>query len=217
MPRSRNGISRRWAPSPGTAQIAAKICSKAGDHRISPRSRMYWGYGNDSLQTGPSSSRFLHIACPTGFAFSVETRPQQLAQRQATTPEIAHEAGFGRVFRDVPVSGLVSAKTNRGRVCRPLANPIPLGSGVGQRSIGICWPGAASGASASQSHVRSDARANGPVCRESLPYPEVFSSIQRHEIQVDEGEPQVMVTQLSRTQRSIIRLLGLDPRTYGLA
>jgi transposase len=45
---------------------------------------------------------------------------------------------------------------------------------------------------------------------------EVFSSIQRHEIRVGEGEPQVMVTKLTTTQRSIIRLLGLDPRTYGL-
>jgi hypothetical protein len=26
-----------------------------------------------------------------------------------------------------------------------------------------------------------------------------------------------MVTQLTKTQRSIVRLLGLDPRTYGLA
>jgi transposase len=46
---------------------------------------------------------------------------------------------------------------------------------------------------------------------------EVFSSIQRHEVRVGEGEPQVMVTTLTKTQRSIIRLLGLDPRTYGLA
>jgi transposase len=46
---------------------------------------------------------------------------------------------------------------------------------------------------------------------------EVFSSIQRHEIRVGEGEPQVMVTKLTKLQRSIIRLLGLDPRTYGLA
>jgi transposase len=46
---------------------------------------------------------------------------------------------------------------------------------------------------------------------------EVFSSIQRHELRVGEGEPQVMVTQLTKTQRSIIRLLGLDPRIYGLA
>jgi transposase len=45
---------------------------------------------------------------------------------------------------------------------------------------------------------------------------EVFSSIQRHEVRVGEGEPQVMVTRLTKTQRSIIRLLGLDPRTYGL-
>ena len=29
-------------------------------------------------------------------------------------------------------------------------------------------------------------------------------------------EPQVMVTELTKTKRSIIRLLGLDPRTYGL-
>ena len=46
---------------------------------------------------------------------------------------------------------------------------------------------------------------------------EVFSSIQRHEVRVGDGEPQVVVTELTKTQRSIIRLLGLDPRTYGLA
>jgi transposase len=46
---------------------------------------------------------------------------------------------------------------------------------------------------------------------------EVFSSIQRHEIRIKKGETQVMVTKLSKTQRSIIRLLGLDPQTYGLA
>ena len=46
---------------------------------------------------------------------------------------------------------------------------------------------------------------------------EVFSSIQRHEVRVGEGEAQVMVTKLTKTQRSIIRLLGLDPRTYGRA
>jgi len=46
---------------------------------------------------------------------------------------------------------------------------------------------------------------------------EVFSSIQRHEVQVGDGEPRVMVTELTKTQRAIVRLLGLDPRTYGLA
>jgi transposase len=46
---------------------------------------------------------------------------------------------------------------------------------------------------------------------------EVFSSIQRHEVRVGDGEAQVMVTKLTKTQRSIIRLLGLDPRTYGQA
>ena len=46
---------------------------------------------------------------------------------------------------------------------------------------------------------------------------EVFAPIQRHEVRVADGEPQVMVTKLTKTQHSIIRLLGLDPRTYGLA
>jgi transposase len=45
---------------------------------------------------------------------------------------------------------------------------------------------------------------------------EVFSSIQRHEVRVGDGETQVMVTKLTPTQRSIVRLIGLDPRTYGL-
>jgi transposase len=44
---------------------------------------------------------------------------------------------------------------------------------------------------------------------------EVFSAIQRHEVRVGEEAAQVMVTQLTKTQREILRLLGLDPRTYG--
>ena len=46
---------------------------------------------------------------------------------------------------------------------------------------------------------------------------EVFASIQRHEVRVGEGVAQVLVTKLTKTQGTIIRLLGLDPRTYGLA
>jgi hypothetical protein len=46
---------------------------------------------------------------------------------------------------------------------------------------------------------------------------EVLSSNQRHEVRVGAGEPQVMVTKLTKTQRAIVRLLGLNPRTYGLA
>src|SRR5208282_562273 len=81
-------------------------------------------------------------------------------------------------------------------------------------------------------HVHSEGQAMARAGEGTLPlYPEarpcarptthrvieVFSSIQRHEVRVGEGEPQVMVTKLTKTQRSIIRLLGLDPRTYGLA
>ncbi len=46
---------------------------------------------------------------------------------------------------------------------------------------------------------------------------EVFSPIQRHEVRVGDGDRQVMVTQLTKVQRTIVRLLGLDPKTYGLA
>ena len=41
------------------------------------RQRNTQGYGNDSRQNGPLSSRFLHSACPTGFAFYVETRTRR--------------------------------------------------------------------------------------------------------------------------------------------
>lgn len=60
---------------------------------------------------------------------------------------------FFSVFCGVPASGLVSAKANRGRVCRLIANPIPIGSGVGERSIGSAWPFAESGIGASQSYA----------------------------------------------------------------
>ena len=42
------------------------------------------GYGNDSRQTGPLSSRILHGAHAREFALSVGTRPQRLTQRRAT-------------------------------------------------------------------------------------------------------------------------------------
>ena len=44
------------------------------------------GYGNDSRQNGPLSSRILHINLAGQFAFYVETRPQRLTQRRATNP-----------------------------------------------------------------------------------------------------------------------------------
>src|SRR5215831_4166436 len=53
-------------------------------YRFGPSLSAPLGYDNDSRQNGPLSSRFLHIARPTGFAFSVETRPQRLTQRRAT-------------------------------------------------------------------------------------------------------------------------------------
>jgi hypothetical protein len=65
--------------------------------------RIYLGYGNDSVRNGPLPSRFLHIAAPTGFALSVETRPQRLTHRRATDSLIALKrpvfSAFSAAFR----------------------------------------------------------------------------------------------------------------------
>ena len=44
---------------------------------------------------------------------------------------------------------------------------------------------------------------------------ELFQPIQRHELSVDHGEPQIMVTELTPVQRQVIELLGLSPDEYG--
>jgi predicted nuclease with TOPRIM domain len=44
---------------------------------------------------------------------------------------------------------------------------------------------------------------------------EIFSTIQRHEVRVEEADAQIMVTELTETQRTIIRMMGLNPKTYG--
>jgi transposase len=44
---------------------------------------------------------------------------------------------------------------------------------------------------------------------------ELFEPIQRHELYVDDGEPQIMVTELTPVQRQVIELLGLSPDEYG--
>jgi transposase len=45
---------------------------------------------------------------------------------------------------------------------------------------------------------------------------ELFQPIQRHELCIDDGEPQIMVTELTPVQRQVIELLGLSPDEYGL-
>jgi len=44
---------------------------------------------------------------------------------------------------------------------------------------------------------------------------ELFEPIQRHELYVDDGEPQIMVTELTPVQDQVIELLGLSPDEYG--
>jgi transposase len=45
---------------------------------------------------------------------------------------------------------------------------------------------------------------------------ELFEPVQRHVLEVDEGEPHVLVTELTPAQREIVKLFGLDPERYGL-
>lgn len=44
---------------------------------------------------------------------------------------------------------------------------------------------------------------------------ELFEPIQRHELSTDDGEPEIMVTELTPVQRQVIKLLGLSPDQYG--
>lgn len=44
---------------------------------------------------------------------------------------------------------------------------------------------------------------------------ELFEPIERHELHVDDGEPRVMVTELTAVQRQVVELLGLSPDEYG--
>lgn len=44
---------------------------------------------------------------------------------------------------------------------------------------------------------------------------EMFEPIQRHVLQMGDAEPQVMVTELTSVQRTIVELLGLSPESYG--
>jgi len=75
--------------------------------------------------------------CPSDLVRRLRRNATSMTHATASDglPDLAHEAGFFSVFCDVPVSGLVSAKATRGRACRPIANPIPVSSGVGERSI----------------------------------------------------------------------------------
>lgn len=44
---------------------------------------------------------------------------------------------------------------------------------------------------------------------------ELFDPIQRHRLQTGDNEPQIMVTELTALQRQVLRLLHLNPDTYG--
>ena len=132
-PREPGGSSRTHAPERGMATIRDKL-----GHWPSVR----LGRGGED-----------------GFAFHVETRPQRLTQRRATDPlrSLARPtlSAFSAAF---PPRGLASPKANRGRVCRPIANPAPVISRVGEMVVCSAWPFAESGIGASQGYVETDVR-----------------------------------------------------------
>lgn len=44
---------------------------------------------------------------------------------------------------------------------------------------------------------------------------ELFEPVQRHVLQIGDGEPQIMITALTPVQRQVLELLGISPDTYG--
>ena len=44
---------------------------------------------------------------------------------------------------------------------------------------------------------------------------ELFEPVQRHVLQIGDGEPQEMVTELTPVQRRVLELLGLSAASYG--
>jgi transposase len=44
---------------------------------------------------------------------------------------------------------------------------------------------------------------------------EIFEPVQRHVLQIGDGEPQVLTTELTPLQRQVLELLGLSPDSYG--
>jgi transposase len=44
---------------------------------------------------------------------------------------------------------------------------------------------------------------------------ELFERVQRHVLQIGDGEPKVMITELTPVQRQVLELLGLSPESYG--
>jgi len=44
---------------------------------------------------------------------------------------------------------------------------------------------------------------------------DIFATVQRHEMLPRSGQPEVMVTDLTRLQRRLLRLLGIPATTYG--
>jgi transposase len=44
---------------------------------------------------------------------------------------------------------------------------------------------------------------------------ELFEPVQRHVLQIGDGEPRTMVTELTPVQRAVVELLGLSPDSYG--
>jgi transposase len=51
-----------------------------------------------------------------------------------------------------------------------------------------------------------------PTTRKIL---DLFEGVQRHELKLSDGEPEVLVTQLSPLQKEILKLLGISAKSYG--
>ena len=55
-------------------------------------------------------------------------------------PDLAHKPGFSAFSSAFSPRGLASPKANRGRICRPIANPASVICRVGEMVVCFAWP-----------------------------------------------------------------------------
>ena len=123
------------------------------------------GYGNDSRQTGPLSSRFLLIPCPTGFAFSLISRTRCPSLWADPALRVDQRALLFRPSRR-------SLTRRHARAEGEVRSRWPTDCEHDALGLdGVPVIAAEPEPTLAKRCADRLQRRNGPVCRESLPYP----------------------------------------------
>jgi len=129
------------------------------------------GYGNDSRQTGPLSSRFLLIPCPTGFAFSLISRTRCPSLWADPALRVDQRALLFRPSRR-------SLTRRHARAEGEVRSRWPTDCEHDALGLdGVPVIAAEPEPTLAKRCADRLQRRNGPVCRESLPYPGVHDDV----------------------------------------